>query len=95
MTAGEGTHWQLPGRETGRATCHGRRTREPVTTRPAGVTCPACQQSNTWKQAAVAVLDGGPCPDCQAPDGRLCHHWCPRYTEPAYYDEPPPEEETA
>ena len=22
-----------------------------------------------------------PCPDCEAPAGRLCHHWCPRYAE--------------
>jgi hypothetical protein len=37
----------------------------------------------------VSAFDhDGPCPDCDAPAGSLCHWWCPRYTEPPYHEEP-------
>jgi hypothetical protein len=29
----------------------------------------------------VPVGSEDPCPDCEAPPMRLCHHWCPRYAE--------------
>jgi hypothetical protein len=45
-------HWQLPGREAGAASCHGRLTRSPVTSEWGKVTCGNCTQSRAWREAA-------------------------------------------
>jgi hypothetical protein len=42
----------------------------------------------------LAFDHDGPCPDCGAPPGRLCHWWCPRYAEPPYSDGGPADADT-
>lgn len=44
-------HWQKPGSDEPRASCHGRVTRAPVTEIRARVNCDTCKQSRSWRQA--------------------------------------------